>query len=89
MKPSCSRLTPRVEVAYAPERWAAAQSAAVAMWKTSTLEQPVARVVEPTQRVVVDHGAGDAAVGGEDAGLRLDLLGGEDAAYRGEQRDRG
>src|SRR5271169_4582883 len=36
--------------------------------------------------VVVQRDAADAAVGGEDAGLRLDLLGGEDAVYRGEQR---
>jgi len=46
----------------------------------------VARVVEAAEGVVVDHGAGDAAVGGEHPGLGLDLLGGEDAADRGEQR---
>ena len=46
-------------------------------------------VVHPAQRVVVDERAGDAAVGGEDAGLGLDLLGSVDAAHRtlaGEQR---
>ena len=45
-------------------------------------EQPVARVVEAAQGVVVHDRAGDAAVGGEHAGLGLDLLGGEDAADR-------
>src|SRR5215212_6215388 len=48
----------------------------------SASEQPVRRVVEAAQGVVVDDGTGDAAVGGKDACLRLDLLGGEDAADR-------
>ena len=52
-------------------------------------EEPVARVVHPAQRVVVDDRAGDAAVGGEHPGLRLDLLGGEDAAHRARAADRG
>ena len=38
-------------------------------------------VVHAAQRVVVDHGAGDAAVLGQHAGLGLDRLGGEDAAH--------
>ena len=49
-------------------------------------EQPQAGIVEAAQGVVVDGHAGDAAVGGQHPGLRLDLLGGEDAADRGEQR---
>src|SRR6478735_10298553 len=52
-------------------------------------EEPVLGVVDPPQGVVVDDGAGDPAVGGQDPGLGLDLLGGEDAADRtlgGEQR---
>src|SRR5262245_13016192 len=38
------------------------------------------------QGVVVDDDAADAAVLGEDTGLGLDLLGGEDAGDRREQR---
>ena len=45
-----------------------------------TSEQPSGRVVHAAQVVVVDGDAGDAAVAGEHPGLRLDLLGGEDAA---------
>ena len=44
------------------------------------------RVVQAAQGVVVDDRAGDAAVVGQHACLRLDLLGGEDAADRREQR---
>ena len=36
--------------------------------------------------VVVERDAADAAVGGEHPGLRPDLLGGEDAVHRREQR---
>src|SRR3954451_15304410 len=49
-------------------------------------EQPLLGGVEPTESVVVDDRAGDAAVGGEDSCLRLDLLGREDPADRSEQR---
>src|SRR4051794_28287392 len=49
-------------------------------------EQAHGRVVEPTQGVVVDRHAVDAAITGEDPRLGLDLLGGEDTAYRREQR---
>src|SRR4051794_17423855 len=52
-------------------------------------EEPVLRVVHAAQAVVVDHGAGDAAVLGEHPRLRLDQLSGEDAADRalgGQQR---
>src|SRR5262249_31078041 len=38
------------------------------------------------QAVVVDDDAADAAVLGEDAGLGLDLLGGEHSGDRGQQR---
>ena len=57
--------------------------------RSARSEQPLARVVHAAQGVVVDDRAGDAAVGGEHPRLRLDLLGGEDAAHRREQRDRG
>ncbi len=43
-------------------------------------------VVHATEQVVVDDGAGDAAVDGEHAGLRPDLLGGEDATHGAQQR---
>jgi hypothetical protein len=36
MKPSSARVRPRVEVVYAPDSWAAVQSATVAMWKMRT-----------------------------------------------------
>ncbi len=49
-------------------------------------EQPQLVVLDAPQGVVVEHLAGDAAVRGEDPGLRLDLLGREDAAHRGEMR---
>src|SRR4051812_25161077 len=43
-------------------------------------EQPLGRVVHASQRVIVHHRTGDPAVGGEDPGLWLDLLGREDPA---------
>src|SRR5699024_2812357 len=49
-------------------------------------EQTGLGVVDAAQRVVVEGHAVDAAIGGEHARLRLDGLGGEDAAHRGEQR---
>src|SRR5689334_9441118 len=59
-------------------------------WRVSAgsiaaLEEASGGVVEAAEGVVVDDGAGDAAVGGEDAGLGLDLLGGEDAADGSEE----
>ena len=39
-------------------------------------------VLDAAQRVVVEGHAADAAVGGQHPSLRLDLLGGEDAAHR-------
>src|SRR3954465_6766280 len=54
------------------------------LW-TRTSEQPVVGVIHPPERVVVDDGAGDAAVGGEDTCLRLDLLCREDAPDRSQQ----
>src|SRR5688572_21256989 len=60
---------------------------AVVTLRTSRLsEQPKLVVLDAPQRVVVEDRAADAAVGREDAGLRLDLLGREDAAYRREMR---
>jgi DNA-binding transcriptional MerR regulator len=41
---------------------------------------------DATHRVVVERDAADAAVGGQDAGLRPDLLGREDPVHRREQR---
>src|SRR3954468_17369419 len=93
MKPSCSSLTPRVDVEYSPDRCARAQSAAVAMWKRCVVisslrlgvvggvgsEEPVARVVEPAQGVVVHDDAPDAPVLGQDPRLGLDDLRGEHA----------
>jgi len=43
-------------------------------------EEAQGRVVEAAEGVVVDDGADDAAVLGQDTGLGLYLLGGEDAA---------
>src|SRR5207342_3877532 len=48
-------------------------------------EEPVVGVVHAPERVVVDDGAGDAAVGGQHACLRLDLLCREDAPDRSQQ----
>jgi voltage-gated potassium channel len=49
-------------------------------------DEPGRGVVDAAKRVVVDRHAVDATVTGEDARLRLDLLGGEHTAYRGQQR---
>src|SRR3712207_2697274 len=49
-------------------------------------EQPRGRVVGALEDGVVDGAAVDAAVGGEHAGLRLDLLGREHPADRRQQR---
>src|SRR5689334_15662886 len=49
-------------------------------------EQPRAGVVQALERGVVERDAADAAVGGERAGLRLDLLGREHAGHRREVR---
>ncbi len=54
--------------------------------KSFESEQPQLVVLDAPQRVVVQDRAADAAVRGEDAGLRADLLGGEDAADRREVR---
>jgi len=50
------------------------------------LEEPGVGVVEPPEGVVVEGYAVDAAVRGEDPGLRLDLLGSEDPADGRERR---
>ena len=39
MKPSSASVRPRVDVVYAPSRWAASQSATVAMWKIGPDDQ--------------------------------------------------
>src|SRR3712207_1298435 len=49
-------------------------------------EQPRMRIVDPAHGVVVEGEAADAAVGGERARLRLDLLRGEHPAHRRQQR---
>src|SRR6202044_2976631 len=49
-------------------------------------EQPQGAVAGAAHRVVVEQQAADAPVLGQDAGLRPDLLGREDAAHRGQQR---
>src|SRR5690606_40016897 len=49
-------------------------------------EEPGLRVVQAAHGVVVQHQAADAAVLGQHPGLRLDLLGGEDALDGAEVR---
>src|SRR5699024_5195780 len=49
-------------------------------------EQTGLGIVDAAQRVVVEGHAVDAAIGGEHARLRLDGLGGEDAAHGSQQR---
>jgi len=49
-------------------------------------EQPEGAVVGAAHGLVVEGDTADTAVLGEDAGLRLDLLSGEDPADGGEQR---
>src|ERR1035441_5028294 len=49
-------------------------------------EQPQRAVVGSPHRLVVQGDAADAAILGQDAGLWLDLLGGEDTPDGGEQR---
>lgn len=50
------------------------------------LEEPRAHVVDAAQSLVVQGDAVDAAIRGEHPGLRLDLLGSEDAADGSQQR---
>ena len=50
------------------------------------LEEAGARVVGALEDGVVDRDAVDASVGGQHPGLRLDLLGGEHALHRRQQR---
>src|SRR5579859_5716042 len=52
---------------------------------TATSEQR-ALALDAAHGVVVQYHAADAPVDGEGAGLRPDLLGGEDAQHRREQR---
>ena len=50
------------------------------------LEEPEASIADTSHGVIVQGHAPDAPVLGQHPGLRLDLLGGEDALDRGQQR---